>query len=82
MCPVVRATSAYNHTLAKWFNNKLKLLSLNDENQYTVTSGYDFVNPLVFKKYTTVRESSFECTLTTINLQQVEEEEEESQTEE
>lgn len=54
MRPVVRATSAYNHTLAKWFNNKLKQLSLNDENRYTVTSVVDFVNLLVFKKYTTV----------------------------
>lgn len=51
MRSVVGATSAYNHTLAEWFNNKLKLLSLNDENQYTVTSVYDFVNLLVFKKY-------------------------------
>ena len=51
MRPVVTATSAYNNTLAEWFNNKLKLLSLNDENQYTVTSVYDFVNLLAFKKY-------------------------------
>lgn len=57
MRSVVGATSAYNHTLVEWFNNKLKLLSLNDENQYTVTSVYDFVNLLVFKKYTTVRGS-------------------------
>ena len=57
MRSVVGATSAYNHALAEWFNNKLKLLSLNDENQYTVTSVYDFVNLLVFKKYTTVRGS-------------------------
>lgn len=57
MRPVVTATSAYNNTLAEWFNNKLKVLSLNDENQYTVTSVYDFVNLLVFKKYTTVRGS-------------------------
>lgn len=57
MRSVVGATSTYNHTLAEWFNNKLKLLSLNDENQYIVTSVYDFVNLLVFKKYTTVRGS-------------------------
>ena len=37
------ATNTYNYALAKWLDNKLKPLSLN---QYTVTDIFDFVNKL------------------------------------
>jgi len=39
--PILSATSTYNYALAKWLDNKLKPLSLN---QHTVTDIFDFVN--------------------------------------
>ena len=43
MRPILSATNTYNYALAKWLDNKLKPLSLN---QYTVTDIFDFVNEL------------------------------------
>ena len=43
MRPILSATNTYNYALAKWLDNKLKPLSLN---QYTVTEILDFVNEL------------------------------------
>ena len=39
--PILSATSTYNYALAKWLDDKLKPLSLN---QHTVTDTFDFVN--------------------------------------
>ena len=41
MCPILSATHTYNYALAKWLDEKLKLLSCN---QYTVTDTFEFVN--------------------------------------
>ena len=41
MRPILSATKAYNFALAKWLDNKLKLLSIN---QYTITDTFEFVN--------------------------------------
>ena len=43
MRPILSATNTYNYALAKWLNNMLKPLSLN---QHTVTDIFDFVNEL------------------------------------
>ena len=43
MRPILSATNTYNYALAKWLDNKLKPLSLN---QHTVTDMFDFVNEL------------------------------------
>ena len=39
MHPIFSATNTYNYALAKWLDNKLKPLSLN---QHTVTNIFDF----------------------------------------
>ena len=41
MRPILSATNTYNYALAKWLDDKLKPLSLN---QHTVTDIFDFVN--------------------------------------
>ena len=43
MRPILSATNTYNYALAKWLDNMLKPLSLN---QHTVTDIFDFVNEL------------------------------------
>ena len=43
MRPILSATDTYNYPLAKWFDEKLKPLSLN---QYTVTDIFDFTNEI------------------------------------
>ena len=43
MRPILSATYTYNYALAKWLDNMLKPLSLN---QHTVTDIFDFVNEL------------------------------------
>jgi len=41
MCPILSATNSYNYALAKWLDNKLKPLSLN---QHTVADNFDFAS--------------------------------------
>ena len=41
VCPILSARSTYNYALAKWLDDKLKPLSLN---QHTVADIFDFVN--------------------------------------
>ena len=43
MRPILSATNTYNYALAKWLDNKLKPLSIN---QHTVTDIFNFVNEL------------------------------------
>ena len=43
MRPTLSATDTYNYPLAKWLDEKLKSLSLN---QYTVTDTFDFTNEI------------------------------------
>ena len=43
MRPILSATNTYNYPLAKWLDEKLKPLSLN---QYTVTDTFDFANEI------------------------------------
>ena len=43
MRPILSATNTYNYALAKWLDNKLRPLSVN---QHTVTDMFDFVNEL------------------------------------
>ena len=43
MRPILSATDTYNYSLAKWLDEKLKPLSLN---QYTVTDIFDFTNEI------------------------------------
>ena len=43
MRPILSATDTYNYPLAKWLDEKLKPLSLN---QYTVTDTFEFTNEI------------------------------------
>ena len=43
MRPILSATDTYNYPLARWLNEKLKPLSLN---QYTITDIFDFTNEI------------------------------------
>ena len=43
MHPSLSATKTYNYDLAKWLDEKLKPLSIN---QYTLTDTFEFVNEI------------------------------------
>ena len=43
MRPILSATGAYNYNLAKWLEEKLKPLSIND---YTITDAFAFADEI------------------------------------
>ena len=43
MKPILSATRTYSHKLAKWLEEKLKPLSINE---YTITNAFDFADEI------------------------------------